>query len=132
MKLETRIFVWLVPFFVIVAAVYAATTAWEPVGTIALLLLGGLVGMIGVYFGMLAKRIQPRPEDDPRAEIEEGAGDYGVFSPWSWWPLVLGLAAALFFTGMAAGWWISYIGAGVAVIGLVGWVFEFSRGHQAH
>ncbi|MHA7267556.1 aa3-type cytochrome oxidase subunit IV, partial [Arthrobacter halodurans] len=28
--------------------------------------------------------------------------------------------------------WILYIGAGMAVIGLVGWVYEYSRGDHAH
>ena len=62
----------------------------------------------------------------------QGAGDQGVFSPWSWWPLVIGAAAALVFAGLAVGWWLAAIGGGLAVIGLTGWVFEFSRGQHAH
>ena len=84
--------------------------------------------MIGAYFALLSRRIDARPEDDPHGEIEQGAGDQGVFSPWSWWPLVLGVAGAITFAGLAIGWWLSYIGIALGVIGLVGWVFEFSRG----
>ena len=58
--------------------------------------------------------------------------DRGVFAPWSWWPLVIGAAAALAFLGLAVGWWVLYLGFVVGVIGLVGWVFEFNRGQHAH
>jgi len=46
--------------------------------------------------------------------------------------LIIAAAAALVFAGLAVGWWLSAIGGGVAVIGLIGWVFEFSRGQHAH
>ena len=133
MRVETRLFVVLVPFFLLVAVVYGFWSRWqEPVGFAALLLVAGLVGMIGFYLALLARRIDPRPEDDPYGEIEQGAGDQGVYSPWSWWPLVIAGSAAICFLGLAVGWWLFYIGAAVSVIGLVGWVFEFSRGQHAH
>jgi hypothetical protein len=96
------------------------------------LLIAGLSGMIGGYLGFTAKRVGPRPEDRNDAEIHEGAGEQGHFSPWSWWPLVLGLAAAGGFLGLAVGWWIVFIAAGLALVALVGWVFEYSRGDHAH
>ena len=74
MKFEARLFLWLTPFFVIVAVAYGWWSGWEPVGTAALLLVGGLVVMIGAYLALVARRIDPRPEDDPYAEIEQGAG----------------------------------------------------------
>lgn len=137
MKIETRLFLVLVPFFLLVSGVYAVwtyaiTSQVEPVGTAALLLVAGLVAMIGFYLGLVARRIDARPEDDPLGEIEQGAGDQGVYSPWSWWPLVIAGAAAVCFLGLAVGWWLFYIGAAVSVIGLVGWVFEYSRGQHAH
>lgn len=133
MKVETRLFVLLAPFFALCGIVYGLLTDWaEPVGSAGLLLVAGLVAMIGAYFSLLTRRIDSRPEDDPLAEIEQGAGDQGVYSPWSWWPLVIASAAAIGFLGLAVGWWLLYIGAVVAVIGLVGWVFEFSRGQHAH
>jgi hypothetical protein len=90
------------------------------------------MAMVGAYLALTARRIDPRPEDDEDGEIAEGAGDQGVYSPWSWWPLVIGAAAAIAFLSLALGWWILYIGLIVGVIGLVGWVFEFSRGQHAH
>lgn len=132
MKIETRLFVYMAPFFVIVALVYGFWSSWEPVGTACLLLTGALAAMIGAYLAMTAARMDERPEDDPHGEIDQGAGDQGVYAPWSWWPLVLAGTAAICFLGLAVGWWVFYIGAALGVIGLVGWVFEYSRGVHAH
>jgi hypothetical protein len=132
-KIEAWIFGAGVFFFVPVALVYGFLTDWnEPVGLLGVLLMAGLSGMIGGYLGFTAKRVGPRPEDRNDAEIHEGAGEQGHFSPWSWWPLVLGLAAAGGFLGLAVGWWIVFIAAGLALVALVGWVFEYSRGDHAH
>ncbi|QIK83711.1 cytochrome c oxidase subunit 4 [Sanguibacter sp. HDW7] len=132
MKIETRLFAALVPFFLIVALAYGLTSSFEPVGTAALFLLAGLVGMIAGYLWLTARHIDARPEDDPEGEIAEGAGELGTFAPWSWWPLVLAIAASICFLGLAAGWWVFYIGAGFSVIAVTGWVMEYSRGIHAH
>ncbi|GGB93004.1 cytochrome c oxidase subunit 4 [Cellulomonas carbonis] len=132
MKTETRLFLILVPFFLFIWLVYGFWSDWEPVGTAGILLLLGLVGMIGFYFALVARRIDPRPEDDAYGEVEQGAGEQGVFAPWSWWPLALGVAAAICFTALAVGWWLFWIGGAFGVVALVGWVFEYSRGQHAH
>ena len=132
MKLEARLFGLGILFFIPIGLIYAWWSDGEPVGTVGLPLLGGLVGMIGAYFGLVARRIDPRPEDDELGEIEQGAGDQGVFAPWSWWPLAVGAAAAMAFLGLAVGFWITYIAAAFGVVALVGWVFEFSRGQHEH
>jgi hypothetical protein len=132
-KIEIRLFVWLAPFFVVVGVVYGFLTDFaEPVGYLGIPLVGALMAMIGAYLVVQAKHTDARPEDDEEGEIEQGAGDQGVYAPWSWWPLVLGSAAAIAFLGLAVGWWVFYISLIVGVIGLVGWVFEFSRGQHAH
>ena len=58
-------------------------------------------------------------------------GDYGAFAPYSWWPLWLGLAAALIFMGIAVGWWIVAIGVFMGVFALIGWTFESYKGQNA-
>ncbi|MDN3904504.1 cytochrome c oxidase subunit 4 [Arthrobacter sp. YD2] len=133
MKVETKLFAYMTPFFLVVGVVYGYLVEWtEPVGYLALFLTAGMSGMIAFYIGFTGKRVGPRPEDRLDAEIHEGSGEQGFFSPWSWWPLLLGAAAATGFLGMAVGWWILYIGMGMAIIALVGWVFEYSRGNHAH
>ncbi len=132
MKLEARLFLIGIAFFVPVGLIYAIWSHGEAVGTVAIPLVGGLVGMIGGYFALLSRRIDARPEDDEHAEIEQGAGEQGVFAPWSWWPLILAAGAALTFAAMAVGYWLLAIALPLGVIGLVGWVYEFSRGQHAH
>ena len=132
MKVESRLHLFLAPFFLLMALVYGFWSGWEPVGSAALFLTFGLAAMIGGYLALTAKRIDARPEDDPDGLIEQGAGDQGVYAPWSWWPLAIAASAAICFLGLALGWWIVGIGVVLGSIALVGWVFEFSRGQHAH
>ncbi|GAB7191220.1 cytochrome c oxidase subunit 4 [Kineococcus sp. NUM-3379] len=133
MKSEVWLFSGGVLFFVPVAFVYGILTNWgELVGFVALLLTGGLAILVGGYLAVTAARIDERPEDNPRADVTEGAGEQGFFSPHSWWPLALSFGAALVFAGAAVGWWLAMIGAVLSVIFLIGWVFEYFVGEHAH
>ncbi|MFZ5870611.1 MAG: cytochrome c oxidase subunit 4 [Actinomycetota bacterium] len=132
MKIETMLFGSGVFFFGPVGLIYGWLSDWEAVGTAALLLTAGLAALVGGYLWITSRRIDARPEDDPQAEISEGAGEQGMFSPWSWWPLPLALASAIIFAGLAVGWWLFYIGAALGAVALVGWVYEYYRGAHAH
>ena len=133
MKSETWLFSGGVLFFVPVAFVYGILTQWqELVGFVSLLLTGGLAILVGGYLAVTAARIDARPEDDPRADVSDGAGEQGFFSPHSWWPLALSFGAAVVFAGAAIGWWLSIIGVLMSVIFLCGWVFEYFVGEHAH
>ena len=133
MRVESGLFIYLTPFFLVVGTVYGFFAEWsEPVGFLALYLTGGLSGVIGAYLAFTGQRVGARPEDRPDAEMHENAGEQGHFAPWSWWPLVLGLAAAVGFLGLAVGFWILYIALVLTIAGLIGWVFEYSRGDHAH
>jgi hypothetical protein len=132
MKTTVRMLWIFTGFFVVVGVVYGIWSHGEAVGLGALLLCAGLSGMIAFYLAVADRRGGTIPEDDPFAEIEDGAGEQGTFAPWSWWPLVLALGAAVSFAALAIGWWLLAIGAFIGVIGLIGWVFEYSRGIHAH
>ncbi|GAA1348465.1 cytochrome c oxidase subunit 4 [Falsarthrobacter nasiphocae] len=134
MKIESNIFLFLVPFFLVVGVVYGFMTEWtEWVGMLAIPVTGLMALMIGFYLSSNARRLDGlRPEDRLDAEIHEGSGEQGLFSPWSWWPLVLALGAAGAFLGLAMGWWVFFIAAGIGVVGVIGWVYEYSRGDHAH
>nr|WP_122825560.1 cytochrome c oxidase subunit 4 [Georgenia faecalis] len=133
MRVETLLFAAGPVFFVPVGIVYGFLSDWESVGTTAFFLLAGLYSLAGGYLWMLSKRVDPRPEDDPLANVEDNAGEMGVYAPHSWWPLVLGVAAMLVFLGPAVdAWWMLGVGVVVGVVGLVGQLFEFSRGQHAH
>jgi len=132
LRAEFLLFAVLFVFFTIVGIVYLNVADAEPAGTTAFFLVAGLAAIIAGYLWVLSRRIELRPEDDPLGEISQRTGEIGVFSPHSWWPLVLGVATALVFLGLAIGFWIIVPGAMIGVIGLVGLVYEFSRGQHAH
>ncbi len=133
MSVEMWSFLGLAGFFIPVTVLYAVWSDFEPVGTTALLLLVGMWGMVGFFLSLQSRKVDPRPEDDPAARIEDHpTNDYGFFAPFSWWPFVLGIAVTLVFLGLAAGWWIFGLGLALAVVGVVGHAFEFNRGPHAH
>ena len=88
MKVEALIFNVIALFCVIAGAVYGFWSK-EPIGTTALVLSGGLTGLIGGFFWFVSRRIDARPEDRKDADIADGAGELGFFSPGSYWPVAL-------------------------------------------
>jgi cytochrome c oxidase subunit IV len=138
MRVETRLFGILSGLFFLFAAAYGLW-AWidsgrvEVIGLTALILTGGLALIVGSYFGFIARRIDPRPEDRSDADIAEGAGELGFFSPGSYWPIAIAGAAAIAGFGIAfSQWWLvagSLVGLLFAVGGLL---FEYyTRGHTS-
>lgn len=109
------------------------TAPIEWVGTIGLGLSALATALVAFYVGR-THRAQggALPEDRVDANIDDGDAEQGFFSPWSWWPIVLGACAALLFLGIAVGAWISLIGACIGVIALVGWTYEYFRGYFGH
>ncbi|MBA2768447.1 MAG: cytochrome c oxidase subunit 4 [Sporichthyaceae bacterium] len=130
MKVEGWLFAAGFFFFAISAVIYGLLSE-EPVGTVALAFTAGLAFLIGYYLLFTARRIDPRPEDSKFAEIADGAGELGFYSPHSWWPLAVAFFAALVFVGIIIGWWLFLIGAIGAALAVVGLVFEYYRGEPA-
>jgi hypothetical protein len=100
-------------------------TSHDPTGTTALALSAGLGTLIGYYALFLSRRMGPRPSDRGDAEIEEGAGEIGFFSPHSWWPLVAAAASATVMLGLIFGWWLFVMGAIAQIVGVVGILFQY-------
>jgi hypothetical protein len=128
MKVEARIFDLITAFSFLVAVVYGVWSK-EPVGIVALALTGGLALIVGTYFRFVSRRIEQRPEDNPNAEISDGAGELGFFSPGSYWPIALAAAAAVAGLAMAF-WhiWLLVIGVVLLLITIGGLVFEYHTG----
>ena len=132
MRVEFKLFAWIGGFFTVVGLIYGTVTHWdEPVGPFGLLLCAGLSALIGFYLWWTGRKLDPRPEDDPLALISVAEGEYGFFSPHSWWPLALGASSAVVFLGLAVGWWLFIIGACLATLATIGWTFEYFRGENA-
>jgi len=139
-KTNTNIFILLTFFYLVVAIAYGYWSwlaspednkHFEVIGTAAIGMLVFLSGFIAFYFGKAARNYTG-PEDMPEANIEDGDAEMGFFAPWSWWPLALGIGSAICFTSLAVGWWLFAIGFPLAIIALIGFVFEHSRGQHAH
>ena len=104
----------------------------EPIGTAAIACLVILSFFIAFFLWSGDRRAGLLPEDNIDGEIADSAGEVGFFSPWSWWPFVLGCSLAVMFASLAVGWWLFFVAAPFALVGLVGFVFEYSRGAHAH
>ncbi|PRY65442.1 cytochrome c oxidase subunit IV [Glaciihabitans tibetensis] len=151
MRASIKLFWLLAAFFLVAAVGYTVWTyiynqqglATDPtggqsgvvewIGTIGLAFCAAASAFIAFY-ATRTHRSQggELPEDRTDANIDDGEAEQGFFSPWSWWPIVLAASAALLFLGVAVGAWIAFIGVGIGVIALVGWVYEYHRGYFGH
>jgi hypothetical protein len=130
-KVEALIFNVIALFCFATGAVYGVW-AQEPIGTTALVLSGGLTGLIGGFFWFVSRRIDARPEDRKDAEIADGAGELGFFSPGSYWPFALALSAGIM--GLALAFWYSWlilIATAALLITVGGLLFEYYMGQNA-
>ena len=138
MKAEALIFVACTIFLVLVTPAYWIITERSDAGpdwtgTSALVMTTLLTGMVALYLGFHARRMDPRPEDRKDGDIAEGAGELGFFPPYSWWPLWCASALGLMVFGVAMlAWWLVIIGGVLGALALSGLIFEYYRGEHAH
>ena len=127
MKVNWQLFTGLAVFYVIMTIIYWYVGG-EPVGIGGMLLAACLAGMVGFYIWFTQKRIGTiLPEDNVTAEIADGAGELGFYSPHSWWPLPVALSACTMGLGLIIGWWLTLIGVGAIMISIIGMVTEYEK-----
>ena len=127
MKVNWQLFGGLGVFYVLVTIIYWQVGG-EPVGIGGMLLAACLAGMVGFYIWFTQKRIGVTlPEDNLTAEIIDGAGELGFYSPHSWWPLPVALSACTMGLGLIVGWWLTLIGVGSLMISVIGMVTEYEK-----
>jgi hypothetical protein len=137
-KVEARLFLGVAVFLWLAAIAYGIWTAQpnsfshgevEPVGVAALILSGGLLAIPGSFFLFVSRRIDPRPEDRSDAEIAEAAGDYGFFSPGSYWPVTVAAAATVIGAALAfVQVWLLIVGLVFLLFAVGGMLFEYYTG----
>src|ERR1700710_2559286 len=110
MKIEGYLFAFLAAFLFLMGSGYFIWSGDWTGGT-AMLFGGGLGTILGTYLLFTASRMEPRPEDRADAEVDDGSGEIGFFSPHSWWPLVLAAGASLVPLGVVFGLWLLIGGA---------------------
>lgn len=139
MRVEARLFEILTGFFILAAIVYGVLTAvFEPAGiewagTTALVLTAGLSLIIGTFFRFVARRLDTRPEDYEEADIADGAGELGFFSPHSWWPILIAMAFST--AAIATALWLPWLivtGIVCVLAAVSGFVFEYYIGPEKH
>jgi hypothetical protein len=134
LRTEYKIFGGVAAFLFAMAALYALWTNGESggvewVGTVALILSGLLCSMCGGFFWFVARRIDLRPEDRTDGEIADGVGEIGFFSPGSYWPFGLAVAASTAGLGLVFWmWWLIALGLIMVVLGACGLLFEYYSG----
>jgi hypothetical protein len=136
MKTNINVLWILTSFFGLVTVTYVIWNLVDPnhgriewAGTFMLGLAALLFGLIAFYLSKVhGAQGAELPEDRLDGNIDDGDPELGFFSPWSWWPIFLAASCALLFLGLAVGPWVAFIGLGVGVISLVGWVYEYYRG----
>jgi hypothetical protein len=127
MKSNYRLFLGLSIFYFIIAVVYWVLGG-EVLGFTGMLLSGCLAGMVGFYMWFTNRRIGAvLPEDNLTAEISDGAGELGFYSPHSWWPLPVALAACAAGLGLVLGWWLTIIAVPTLIISIIGFVTEYEK-----
>jgi hypothetical protein len=134
MKTEWRLFAVVAAFLFVISIIYSV---WNElffhhidwVGTVALLLSFLLCTMCAGFFWFVSRRIDPRPEDRPDAEMAEGAGEIGFFSPGSYWPFAIALAATIVGLGLVF-WqmWLVGLGAIAVISASSAMLFEYYSG----
>jgi CDP-diglyceride synthetase len=123
MKVEGFVFSFFMTFLTITAIVYWFTSK-DPTGTAALAISAGLGALIGGYCLVTAKRMGPRPSDLPDAEIADGAGELGHFSPGSYWPFFISMSVAITLLGAIIGVWLALLGVIAVLATVMGLLFE--------
>jgi hypothetical protein len=130
-KIEGYFFSFICVFLIISDIVYWFMSH-DPTGTTCIALAACLGALSGGYLTYTARRTGPRPEDRDEAEISEGAGEIGHFSPGSPWPIAMAFSANAFVLGFIFGLWICFIAAVTFLFSVTGLLFEHYRGNHLH
>ncbi len=127
MKVEGLLFALYALFLFAISSIYFLLSQ-DPTGFTCILLSGGLAFIIGYYLLFTARRLEARPEDRPDAEISEGSGEMGFFSPHSYWPILTAAAFTITTLGLVFGRFMLLIGFVALLVTVSGFLFEYFVG----
>ena len=132
MKTSWVLFAGIGIFYALMATIYASIGG-EPAGTACLILSSALALLVAFYVWFTQKKIGAvLPEDNLEAEIADGAGELGFYSPHSWWPLAVASCTIMAGLGLIIGWWLTAIAAGLLIMSIIGFVTEYEKPGIAH
>ncbi|MGF1427139.1 aa3-type cytochrome oxidase subunit IV [Kitasatospora sp. LaBMicrA B282] len=125
MRFEAYLFAGVAVFFGVMGGIYD-WFAREPAGKAALAIAFLMSALISVFFFVQYRRHGTRAQDRREAAVAETAGPLEFFAPHSWYPPLTAAGAAVLALGMVFGVWLMLIGAGIALAGTVGFVFQYA------
>lgn len=127
MRIEARILLTLGVFFGLMTAVY---WIWSMENAGGIMLFAGMtLGFLpGAYYYWWSRRMKVRPEDDPNATMESGAGYVDAFPGSSIFPFTLGMGAFFVVLALIFGTWMLVPGIGLVFWALIGGTAESRRG----
>ena len=132
MKTSWILFFGIGIFYAIMATIYASIGG-DPAGIACLILSSALALLVAFYVWFTQKKIGAvLPEDNLDAEIADGAGELGFYSPHSWWPLAVASCTIMAGLGLIIGWWLTAIAAGLLILSIIGFVTEYEKPGISH
>jgi len=132
MKISWILFFGIGIFYAIMATIYASIGG-DPAGIACLILSSALALLVAFYVWFTQKKIGAvLPEDNLNAEIADGAGELGFYSPHSWWPLAVASCTIMAGLGLIIGWWLTAIAAGLLIMSIIGFVTEYEKPGITH
>lgn len=143
MKQLSRLFYGVAAFLVITTIVYIIATKTvhdtgsvpgvEWAGTTGLVLSCCLCLMLGGYLHFTERRIDTLPQDWEEAEIEDGAGMLGYFSPTSIWPFFMTVAIVIMGYAICyMAYWLLLLGAVLLILGGVMLNLQYGVPREKH
>jgi len=126
-RIEAKLLLFLGLFFGVMCAVYW-TWSLENAGGVMMFSGMLLCFLPGSYYFWWSRRIKVRPEDNPNATQESGAGFVGTFPGSSIFPFVLGMGAFFVVLALVFGIWLLVPGFALAIWALLGGTSEGRRG----
>jgi hypothetical protein len=124
MRASTLLFIFVAIFLAVSDGAYWYFSH-DPTGTTTLALGAGMATIIATYLGFTTRRLPTLPEDRPDAEIAEGAGEVGFYSPHSWYPLPIAIGATVVALGFVFAYWLAVIGAAILIPSIAALLFEY-------
>jgi hypothetical protein len=114
-------------FFGIIGTIYWFT-AYEDAGFLMLIGTTGLGLLPGLYYLWWTTHMKVRPDDDPDANVEDGAGSVDSFPGSSIWPFIMGMGATMVLLTLVFGLWLAPIAGALLLSALIGATVESRRG----
>jgi hypothetical protein len=126
MRVEWRMFTAMACFILAPGVIYWIASH-EHAGGVLMVLLAVSFFFLGAWLLTESRHIDPRPEDDPRANPQDQPGDVGFFPTGSVWPATLALGAVIVGYGLAFSAWLAVPGLIMLALAIIGFTAESQR-----